>query len=138
MPGVLADPVAALSEDLDVLDGRELAERLQRLEVLGRRVEHARLKVIAEADRRAVWADDGHRGVRGWCLATCNWSGGETTHRLRSVAVLRDLASVDAKLAAGEIGVAQVRELARVRANPRWPPLARQQTLRLCLNPARG
>jgi hypothetical protein len=57
------------------LDDRELAERLQELERLQRRLEHAIVSVVAEVDRRSVWAIDGHRSVRGWCQATVNWSG---------------------------------------------------------------
>ncbi|MGH9138442.1 MAG: DUF222 domain-containing protein, partial [Acidimicrobiales bacterium] len=115
----LGDQIAALAADLDCLDGRALAERLQHLERLQRTLEHAVVGVVRSADRRGVWTDDGHRSVRGWCQATVNWSYGETTHRIRTVTVLDDLSGVDEALAGGEVGVAQVRELARVRANPR-------------------
>ena len=108
-----------LHDDLACLDGRDLAACLQELERRQRSLEHAIVSVVAEADRRAVWAEDGHRGVRGWCQATVNWSGAETTHRVRSATLLTELAAVDEALALGEIGVAQVRELARARANPR-------------------
>jgi uncharacterized protein DUF222 len=108
-----------LVDDLGVLDGCGLAARLQDLERLQRRVEHAIVAVVGEADRRAVWAVDGHRSVRGWCQATVNWSGAETTHRIRTVRLFADLDQLADALAAGTVGVAQVRELARARANPR-------------------
>ncbi len=92
---------------------------MQQLERLDRRIEHAIASVVAEVDRRGAWAIDGHRGVRGWCQATVNWSGAETTHRIRTVQLLSDLDGVAEALAAGAVGVAQVRELARARANPR-------------------
>jgi hypothetical protein len=124
----LADACAAHLGDADffavdgglaALDDRDLAERLQVLERLSRQVEHAIVAVVAEADRRCVWAIDGHRSVRGWCQATVNWSGAETTHRIRTVRVQSDLRGLADALASGKVGVAQVRELARARANPR-------------------
>jgi hypothetical protein len=115
----VGDHIAALVADLDWLDGRGLTERLQELERLQRRLEHAIVSVVGQADRRGVWAEDGHRSVRGWCMATAHWSHGDTTHRIRSVTMLDDLAAVDEALATGAVGVAQVRELARARANPR-------------------
>ena len=99
----LAAACAAYLDDADglgvdgglaALDDRELAERLQQLERLHRRVEHAIVSVVAEVDRRGAWAVDGHRSVRGWCQATVNWSGAETTHRIRTVQLLSDLDGV--------------------------------------------
>jgi hypothetical protein len=119
----LGEQIAALTADLESLDARGLAERLQQVERLQRQLEHAAVGVVRTADRAGVWTDDGHRSVRCagsmWCQATVNWSHSDTTHRLRSVTVLDDLAAVDEAFAAGEVGVAQVRELARARANPR-------------------
>jgi hypothetical protein len=128
MGAALADACAAYLDDagrvgaagyLAGLDDTGLAERLQDLERLQRRVEHAIVAVVAEADRRGAWAADGHRSVRGWCQATVNWSGAETTHRIRTVKLLSELDAVADALATGTVGVAQVRELARARANPR-------------------
>ena len=103
----------------DAIDGRALGERLRELERLARRVEHAVVGVVGEADRRGVWAADGHRSVRGWCQATVNWSGVEAVHRVRTVALFDGVGEVSDALGAGSIGVAQVRELARARSNPR-------------------
>ena len=108
-----------LLDDLDVLDGRALAGRLQDLERLARRVERTIVGVVAEADRRAVWSEDGHRSVRGWSQATCRWSYGETSARLRTAALLHKLPLVDEVMRSGVVGVVQVRELARAGANPR-------------------
>ena len=55
---------------------------------LARRVERTIVGVLAEAGRRAVWSEDGHRSVRGRSQATCRWSYGETTARLRTAALL--------------------------------------------------
>ena len=115
----LREAIGRLAGDLDALDGRDLGARLQELERLARVLEHTIVDVVGEANRRAVWAEDGHRSVRSWCMATANWSWGETTARLRTVTLLDDLPVCDEALAAGTVGVAQVRELARARANPR-------------------
>jgi Domain of unknown function (DUF222) len=115
----LGERVLGLLDDLDELDGREFAGRLQDLERLARRVERTIVGVLAEADRRAVWSEDGHRSVRGWSQATCRWSYGETTARLRTAALLHKLPLVDEAMRSGGVGVAQVRELARAGANPR-------------------
>jgi hypothetical protein len=109
--------VARRRQGLDA--GGELAERLQAWELVVREAEQQIAAIVAEAHRSGVWALDGHRSVRGWCQATVNWSYGETTQRIHTATLLGDCAEVDKALAAGEIGVAQVRELARARANPR-------------------
>jgi hypothetical protein len=115
----LGDHLADLVRDLDWLDDRELAARLQDLERLARRVENAIVTTVATADRRGAWFDDGHRSVRGWCQATVNWSGADTTHRLRTATLLNDCGAIGLAFAGGDVGVAQIRELARARANPR-------------------
>lgn len=115
----LREELGELCADVGALGGRALGARLQDLERLARSVEHAIVAVVGEADRRAAWAEDGHRGVRGWCVATANWSHGETTARMRSVTLVRDMPTCGRALADGDVGIAQVRELARARANPR-------------------
>jgi hypothetical protein len=117
--GDLSETVAALTADLDWLTDRELAKRLQELERIARRVEHAIVTTVARADRVGAWVEDGHRSVRGWCQATVSWSGADTTHRLRTAELLGDCGAVELALRHGAVGVAQVRELARARANPR-------------------
>ena len=84
-----------------------------------RRTEAAIVAVVDEADRRGVCAVDGHASVRGWAAATVRWSPVELRDRQRCARLGRDVPAVLAALAAGTVGVAQVRELARARANPR-------------------
>jgi Domain of unknown function (DUF222) len=62
---------------------------------------------------------DGHRSVSGWLMATTNCTRGEATARTRSARLVRELAAVASEFAAGKVGIAQVRELARLHANPR-------------------
>ena len=62
-------------------------------------VEHAIVSVVAEVDRRGVWAIDGHRSVLR--LVPGNRPTGpaaETTHRLRTVTLLAGLDAVPAPL----------------------------------------
>lgn len=59
----LGEQIATLAADLDSLDGRQLATRLQDLERVHRRVERAIVGVVRAADQRGVWAEDGHRSV---------------------------------------------------------------------------
>jgi hypothetical protein len=115
----LGEQVAALTADLHWLDDRQLAARLQQLERLARQVEHAIVATVTTAHDTGAWIEDGHRSVRGWCQATVNWSGAETTHRLRTARLVSRCGTIASALAAGDVGVAQVRELARAHSNPR-------------------
>ena len=77
------------------------------------------MAVIATADRAGVYAEDGHVSVRGWTKATVRLSNAEVTHRIRTGAPRHRPPECGVALAAGALGVAQVRELARLHANPR-------------------
>jgi hypothetical protein len=115
----LGEQVAALTADLHWLGDRELAARLQQLERLARQVEHAIVATVTAAHVHGAWIEDGHRSVRGWCQATVNWSGAETTHRLRTARLVDRCDAIAMALAAGDVGVTQVRELARAHSNTR-------------------
>jgi hypothetical protein len=101
------------------LVGRELDAKVAELNVVGRRVEAAIVGAVEHADRTAHFRADGHRGVSSWLMATTNCSRGEATARARTAKLTRQLANVSAEFVAGRVGVAQVRELARLAANPR-------------------
>ena len=105
--------------ELSELDGQGLADRLVALERDLRRIEAEMVAVLDEADRRGSWRADGHASVRGWARATVRWSDIEVRDRVRTVTLCRDAPLVHDELNAGRLGVAQVRELARARANPR-------------------
>ena len=112
--------VSALGADLGrPWTAQELADRLVALERVIRRAEAAVVGVLDEADQRGSWRVDGHASVRGWARATVRWSDVEIRDRVRTVRLCRDAPQVAEELAAGRLGVAQVRELARARANPR-------------------
>ncbi|MGI9030431.1 MAG: hypothetical protein ACR2HP_10675 [Ilumatobacteraceae bacterium] len=116
---VLFGSVSALGLSLDELDGQGLTARLQDLERVVRRAEAAIVAVLDTADQRGSWKADGLASVRGWARATVRWSDPEVRDRTRTVTLVRDAPAIGEELAAGRIGVAQVRELARARANPR-------------------
>ena len=106
-------------EEIASLAGAQLDEVLLRLERLGRMVEAAKSAVIDQADRQARCLADGHRSTAAWVRAVTNCSPGASRRRARAARALRDLRVVRAALWAGEVGVDQVDELARLRANPR-------------------
>jgi len=108
----------------DPLDDRyafadQLVTRLQDLERIARWCEAEIVTVLDHADRLGVYSIDGHRNIRGWAAGNVNWSNRESLDRARTVTLVRDVPEIGTDLTNGDIGIAQVRELARVRANPR-------------------
>lgn len=117
--GALDLALALMGDDVDALDARELADRLGDVERAIRRLEAAAASIIATADRREVFRDDGHVSVRGWVKASIRAADVDVTHRLRTARLCTAIPACHDQLAAGRLGVAQVRELARAHANPR-------------------
>jgi hypothetical protein len=114
-------PVVSLPsvEEISALGAGELEACLVELEHARRLLEAAMVDVLDVADRRRVWASDGHRGVRNWLIALTNISPAEASRRCRLMRAMRDLEALRDGLRSGEIGVCQARELARMHANPR-------------------
>jgi Domain of unknown function (DUF222) len=111
--------VARLAEGVDSLDARELAARLGEVERTIRKLEAVAVSIVASTDRRELFRDDGHVSVRGWVKASTRVSDHTVTHRVRTAKLCTALPECHAALARGELGVDQVRELARTHANPR-------------------
>jgi hypothetical protein len=99
--------------------GRALDDKVRELDVAARRIEAAIVGATDHADRTGHFEADGHRSVGTWLMATTNCSRSEATARSRSARLVRELSDVAAAFLAGRVGVAQVRELARLFANPR-------------------
>jgi len=99
--------------------GRDLDAKVVEFDVAQRRIEAAIVGATEHADRTAHYLGDGHRTVTSWLMATTNCSRGEATARRRCADLTRQLATVATEFIAGRVGVAQVRELARLAANPR-------------------
>ncbi len=98
---------------------QDLDSKVRELDVVLRRVEAAIVGATEHADRTAHYLSDGHRSVSSWLMATTNCSRSEATARRRSAKLVRGLTTLAAEFMAGRVGIAQVRELARLAANPR-------------------
>jgi hypothetical protein len=118
-------------EEISALGDAELEACLVELEHARRVVEAAMVDVVDVADRRRVWATDGHRGVRNWLIALTDVSPAEASRRCQLMRAMRDLDELRDALRSGEIGVCQARELARVHANPRVRARMRRAETRL-------
>ena len=99
------------------VDDRGLTVEVAMLHQLIQRAETALTARVAVADQRQVYAADGHRTTRSWVQAVTGCPAGEATARVQVAALIRDQA--DYAPAFRLIGVASVRELARLNANPR-------------------
>jgi hypothetical protein len=119
-----ADEVAALS-------GADLDRALVAIERARRELEAAYVAVIDRADDTKRYEADGHAGVRGWASALTNVGSVELHRRLQTMRALRDLPAVASALSNGEVGVDQVREIARLHANSRTRDLAVEGQSRL-------
>lgn len=105
------DPGGLPPDDLEGL--------LTGLELVSRRVEAAMLCVVSAADRMRRFQADGHRNVTSWQQAVVNCARTTAVARTRSARLAQRAPQVAERLAAGAIGVEQVRALARLSANRR-------------------
>jgi hypothetical protein len=55
-----------------------------------------------------VYTSDGHRSVKAWGRATCNWSGAESARFAKTGRMLARFQSAATAAANGELGVAQM------------------------------
>jgi hypothetical protein len=108
-----------MADDWAEFPGRLLDQKLRQLEVAARRIEASIVGAVEVAERTGHYQLDGHRTVSAWTMATTNCTRGEATARTRSAHLLTRLTSITEEFFAGRVGVAQVREIARLAANPR-------------------
>jgi hypothetical protein len=120
---MVATSVDNLRNELAGLDDATVTERFRDLELQARHVEAELAVVVAEAKRRQLFLDDGHRSMAGWLRANANLANRQIRPRLQLAALVDDLPVVIDTLAAGHIGIAQAEQLATVAANPRCGPL---------------
>jgi hypothetical protein len=111
--------VARLAEGIEGLGVRDLAARLAEVERAIRKLEAVAVSIVASADRREVFREDGHASVRGWVKASLRVADRTVAQRVRTAKLCTAVGQVHDRLAAGELGIDQARELARVHANPR-------------------
>jgi hypothetical protein len=96
-----------------------LQTRAQELEVLRRQAEAASALLVQHVDAVSAFVEDGHRNVAAWGRATNHWSHAEASDMVKLAKAFTLLPEFAAAALAGEIGVAQMRVVARVAANPR-------------------
>ncbi|HAP74586.1 MAG TPA: hypothetical protein DCR14_00705 [Acidimicrobiaceae bacterium] len=108
----------AVAEMATMTPAQQLA-RVRELEAAQRRTEAELAVAVAALQSSEAFRDDGHSSVRAQLRAELQWADTDITHRLRTANLLDDLAPVVEAMGRGEVGVAQVRALARARANPR-------------------
>ncbi len=106
-------------EDYAGLSGVEASAELWRLEQDRRRIEHRITALIDAVDRSEAYADDGHRTAKNWAIGVTNWSASESAGFVRCARALRDLPTVAAAGAAGELSAEHLRAIAKVWSNPR-------------------
>jgi hypothetical protein len=108
-----------LADELVDTTESELDERVRALELLRRRVEAELALTIATAERRGAFLADGHRTMKGYLRATCNWSNSEVAVQRRLAHAADHVPGLAEALHAGRIGVPQASAVARVHRNPR-------------------
>ncbi|CAN5462626.1 hypothetical protein BH10ACT2_BH10ACT2_04400 [soil metagenome] len=91
----------------------------RRLDGERRRVEAALATLVQRVDVAGAFTGDGHRSVKAWGRATCNWSGGEAARFVKTGRMLARFDSAATAAAAGQLGVAQMHALGQLAANPR-------------------
>jgi Domain of unknown function (DUF222) len=106
-------------DDLEGLGSRDLERMLVDVDAAQRRLEAMRAEIVGVAERTVAYVEDGHASVSGWVKATCNYSSGETRAVVQSARLLHEIPAARSAAHAGEVGVPQLRLLAKVFANPR-------------------
>jgi len=84
-----------------------------------RRVEAALATLVHRVDMAGAFTGDGHRSVKAWGRATCNWSGGEASRFVKTGRMLACFESAATAAASGGLGVAQMHALGQLVGNPR-------------------
>ena len=97
----------------------ELEAVARLLDGVRREAETALAVLVQRVDEACAFVADGHRTVKAWGRAACNWSGGEAAGFARVGRMFAKLPAAAGAAGRGELGVAQLHVLARVVANPR-------------------
>ncbi len=96
-----------------------LDDRLRTLELERRRIEAELALTVGEVDRRRSYLDDGHRSLKAYLRATCNFSDAEAARVCHLTAAAGDVPGLVEALHLGRIGAAQANELAVAHTNQR-------------------
>lgn len=116
----LADGVTALhAVDLARLTAREQLALAGALEVVSRRLDHAKDTLAGHIDATGAHGIDGHKTAKAALVHINRVPGAEAHGSIQTARALRRMPEVDAAYAAGKIPTASVRAIARVASNPR-------------------
>ena len=95
----------------------DLDDRVRTLELERRRIEAELALTAGEIDRRRSYLDDGHRSLKAYLRATCNYSDAEAARVGRLTAAAADVPGLAEALHHGHIGTPQANELAVAHTN---------------------
>ncbi|MGA7757104.1 MAG: HNH endonuclease signature motif containing protein [Ilumatobacteraceae bacterium] len=112
-------PIDQVADELIDATEAELDERIRSLELLRRRVDAELAVTVAAAERRRVFLADGHRTMKGYLRATCNWSNADIAGERRLAKATDHVPGLAEALHSGRVGTAQAAAIARVDRNPR-------------------
>ena len=94
----------------------DLEALARELDGVRRAAESALATLVSRVEESGAYRSDGHRGVRAWGMAACNWSLPESARFVKAGHLLARFPS------AHGLGVAQLHALAAMAANPRVQP----------------
>ena len=101
------------------MSATDLAALARGLDRDRRMAEAALAKLVHQVDTAGAFTGDGHRSVKAWGRATCNWSGAEASRFSKAGRMLARFESAATAATNGDLGVAQMHALASAVANPR-------------------
>ncbi|MEQ1873173.1 MAG: DUF222 domain-containing protein [Ilumatobacteraceae bacterium] len=107
------------NEQVAAMSATDLAALARGLDRDRRIAEAALATLVHQVAMTGAFTSDGHRSVKAWGRATCNWSGAEASRFLRAGRMLARFESAATAAASGDLGVAQMHALASAVANPR-------------------
>ena len=108
-----------LSEGLDPACAETAADVIRGVESAGRRIAAAQAMTLGSVRKRCLHVRDGHVSAKVMVRHEAELSGGEAAAREKTTVMLAALEQIAAAFVAGDVGVDQVRLLARVYANRR-------------------
>ncbi|MDO8392723.1 MAG: HNH endonuclease signature motif containing protein [Actinomycetota bacterium] len=103
-------------EAVRAMSPAQLEALARELDGVRREAESALATLVHRVEETGAYRRDGHRGVRAWGMAACNWSLPESARFVKAGHLLARFPS------ASGMGVAQLQALAAVAANPRVSP----------------
>jgi hypothetical protein len=111
--------IEGLVEELMECSDSDLDDRVRDLELERRRIEAELALCAGEVDRRRSYLGDGHRTLKAYLRATCNYSDAEAARVGRLTAAAADVPGLAEALHEGHIGTPQANELAVAHSNRR-------------------